>query len=56
MFGKFSFFSYRLHHIQAHYRLNLLTHMHQLAAHNILSNHAQLHLIVESISLWRAWH
>ena len=27
---------------QAHYRLSLLTHLHQLAAHNILNNHAQL--------------
>jgi len=44
-------FSYRLHHIQAHYRLNLLTHLHQLAAHNILNNHAQLHLTVESSAL-----
>jgi len=44
-------FSYRLHHIQAHYRLNLLTHLHQLAAHSILNNHAQLHLTVESSAL-----
>jgi len=44
-------FSYRLHHIQAHYRLSLLTHLHQLAAHNILNNHAQLHLTVESSAL-----
>ena len=44
-------FSYRLHHIQAHYRLSLLTHLHQLAAHTILNNHAQLHLTVESSAL-----
>ena len=44
-------FSYRLHHIQAHYRLSLLTHLHQLAAHNILNNHAQLQLTVESSAL-----
>ncbi len=44
-------FSYRLHHIQAHYRLSLLSHLHNLAAHNILNNHAQLQLIVESSAL-----
>ena len=44
-------FSYRLHHIQAHYRLSLLTHLHQLAAHLVLNNHAQLHLTVESSAL-----
>jgi len=44
-------FSYRLHHIQAHYRLSLLTHLHQLASHNIFNSHAQLHLTVESSAL-----
>ena len=44
-------FSYRLYHIQAHYRLSLLTHLHQLATHNILNNHAQLQLTVESSAL-----
>ena len=44
-------FSYRLYHIQAHYRLSLLTHLHQLATHQILNNHAQLQLTVESSAL-----
>jgi len=44
-------FSYRLHHVQAHYRLSMLAQLHQLAAHNVLNNHAQLHLTVESSAL-----
>ena len=44
-------FSYRLYHIQAHYRLSLLTHLHQLATHQILNNHSQLQLTVESSAL-----
>ena len=31
---------------QAHYRLSMLAQLHQLAAHNVLNNHAQLHLTV----------
>lgn len=43
-------FSYRLHHIQPHYRVTLLSHLHSLAAvpH---TNQNQLHLCVESTAL-----
>ena len=34
--------------LQAHYRLSLLTHLHQLSAHTFLNNHAQLQLTVET--------
>ena len=34
---------------QAHYRLSMLAQLHQLAAHNVLNNHAQLHLTVSNI-------
>ena len=36
---------------QAHYRLSLLTHLHQLSAHTFLNNHAQLQLTVETSAL-----
>ena len=36
---------------QAHYRLSMLAQLHQLAAHNVLNNHAQLHLTVSNILL-----
>ena len=36
---------------KAHYRLSLLTHLHQLATHQILNNHSQLQLTVESSAL-----
>ncbi|XP_058942997.2 mediator of RNA polymerase II transcription subunit 23 [Pocillopora verrucosa] len=43
-------FSYRLHHIQPHYRVTLLSHLHSLAVvpH---TNQNQLHLCVESTAL-----
>ncbi|XP_059618578.1 mediator of RNA polymerase II transcription subunit 23 [Phlebotomus argentipes] len=43
-------FSYRMHHIQPHYRVQLLSHLHSLAAvpH---TNQMQLHLCVESTAL-----
>ena len=36
---------------QAHYRLSMLAQLHQLAAHNVLNNHAQLHLTVSNVVL-----
>ncbi|XP_013404828.1 mediator of RNA polymerase II transcription subunit 23 [Lingula anatina] len=41
-------FIYRLHHIQPHYRVQLLSHLHTLVA---LTNQNQLHLCVESTAL-----
>jgi mediator of RNA polymerase II transcription subunit 23 len=43
-------FSYRIHHIQPHYRVQLLSHLHSLASvpH---TNQMQLHLCVESTAL-----
>lgn len=43
-------FSYRMHHIQPHYRVQLLSHLHSLASvpH---TNQMQLHLCVESTAL-----
>ena len=35
--------------LQAHYRLSMLTHLHQLAAHNILNNHAQVRLLATTL-------
>ncbi|KAH8032628.1 hypothetical protein HPB51_026081 [Rhipicephalus microplus] len=43
-------FSYRLHHIQPHYRVQLLSHLHSLAAVP-QTNQTQLHLCVESTAL-----
>ncbi|XP_066272187.1 mediator of RNA polymerase II transcription subunit 23-like [Branchiostoma lanceolatum] len=43
-------FSYRLHHIQPHYRVQLLSHLHSLAAVP-QTNQNQLHLCVESTAL-----
>ncbi|OXA45173.1 Mediator of RNA polymerase II transcription subunit 23 [Folsomia candida] len=43
-------FCYRLHHIQPHYRVQLLTHLHSLAT-NTHTSSAQLHLCVEMTSL-----
>ncbi|OXA58541.1 Mediator of RNA polymerase II transcription subunit 23 [Folsomia candida] len=43
-------FCYRLHHIQPHYRVQLLTHLHSLATNSHTSS-AQLHLCVEMTSL-----
>lgn len=47
-------FSYRLHHIQAHFRLNLLTHLQGGLVggnHPMLSKNAQLSLCIESTAL-----
>ncbi|KAG1666788.1 Mediator of RNA polymerase II transcription subunit 23 [Nymphon striatum] len=43
-------FSYRLHHIQPHYRVQLLSHLHSLASVP-QTNQTQLHLCVESTAL-----
>ncbi|PVD23184.1 hypothetical protein C0Q70_16447 [Pomacea canaliculata] len=43
-------FSYRLHHTQIHYRVQLLSHLHTLATIQ-QSNQNQLHLCVESTAL-----
>ncbi|XP_029639982.1 mediator of RNA polymerase II transcription subunit 23 [Octopus sinensis] len=43
-------FSYRLHHIQPHYRVQLLGHLHSLASVP-QTNQNQLHLCVESTAL-----
>ncbi|XP_063986050.1 mediator of RNA polymerase II transcription subunit 23 [Diachasmimorpha longicaudata] len=43
-------FSYRMHHIQPHYRLQILSHLHSLAAVP-QTNQTQLHLCVESTAL-----
>ncbi|KAL4235920.1 Mediator of RNA polymerase II transcription subunit 23 [Mactra antiquata] len=43
-------FSYRLHHIQPHYRVQLLGHLHTLSTIP-LTNQNQLHLCVESTAL-----
>ncbi|XP_068610263.1 mediator of RNA polymerase II transcription subunit 23 [Brachionichthys hirsutus] len=43
-------FSYRMHHVQPHYRVQLLSHLHSLAAVP-LTNQNQLHLCVESTAL-----
>uniref|UniRef100_A0A3P9PB18 Mediator of RNA polymerase II transcription subunit 23 n=1 Tax=Poecilia reticulata TaxID=8081 RepID=A0A3P9PB18_POERE len=43
-------FSYRMHHIQPHYRVQLLSHLHSLAAVP-QTNQNQLHLCVESTAL-----
>ncbi|CAH1789085.1 unnamed protein product [Owenia fusiformis] len=43
-------FSYRLHHIQPHYRVQLLSHLHSLASVP-QTNQNQLHLCVESTAL-----
>uniref|UniRef100_A0A1B6D9V1 Mediator of RNA polymerase II transcription subunit 23 n=1 Tax=Clastoptera arizonana TaxID=38151 RepID=A0A1B6D9V1_9HEMI len=43
-------FSYRMHHIQPHYRVQLLSHLHNLAAVP-QTNQTQLHLCVESTAL-----
>nr|XP_022905695.1 mediator of RNA polymerase II transcription subunit 23 isoform X1 [Onthophagus taurus] len=43
-------FSYRIHHIHPHYRVQLLSHLHSLAA-GPQANHTQLHLCVESTAL-----
>ncbi|XP_074000494.1 mediator of RNA polymerase II transcription subunit 23 isoform X6 [Numenius arquata] len=43
-------FSYRMHHIQPHYRVQLLSHLHSLAAVPQTSQN-QLHLCVESTAL-----
>ncbi|XP_059485779.1 mediator of RNA polymerase II transcription subunit 23 isoform X2 [Neocloeon triangulifer] len=43
-------FSYRMHHIQPHYRVQLLSHLHSLAAVP-QTNQVQLHLCVESTAL-----
>ncbi|XP_020291253.1 mediator of RNA polymerase II transcription subunit 23 [Pseudomyrmex gracilis] len=43
-------FSYRMHHIQPHYRVQLLSHLHSLAAVP-QTNQTQLHLCVESTAL-----
>jgi mediator of RNA polymerase II transcription subunit 23 len=47
-------FSYRLHHIQAHFRLNLLTHLQGGlvgGTHPMLAKNAQLSLCIESTAL-----
>ncbi|XP_077861463.1 mediator of RNA polymerase II transcription subunit 23-like, partial [Saccoglossus kowalevskii] len=43
-------FSYRLHHIQPHYRVQLLSHLHSLAIVPQTNQH-QLHLCVETTAL-----
>ncbi|XP_065332205.1 mediator of RNA polymerase II transcription subunit 23 isoform X2 [Cloeon dipterum] len=43
-------FSYRMHHIQPHYRVQLLSHLHSLASVP-QTNQVQLHLCVESTAL-----
>lgn len=43
-------FSYRMHHIQSHYRIQLLSHLHSLAQIPP-TNQMQLHLCVESTAL-----
>ncbi|XP_034947212.1 mediator of RNA polymerase II transcription subunit 23 [Chelonus insularis] len=43
-------FSYRMHHIQPHYRVQILSHLHNLAAVP-QTNQTQLHLCVESTAL-----
>ncbi|XP_074643703.1 mediator of RNA polymerase II transcription subunit 23-like [Tubulanus polymorphus] len=43
-------FSYRLHHIQPHYRVQLLGHLHSLSS-LAQTNQTQLHLCVESTAL-----
>uniref|UniRef100_A0A3Q3JPP4 Mediator of RNA polymerase II transcription subunit 23 n=1 Tax=Monopterus albus TaxID=43700 RepID=A0A3Q3JPP4_MONAL len=43
-------FSYRMHHIQPHYRIQLLSHLHSLAAVP-QTNQNQLHLCTESTAL-----
>ncbi|TRY84462.1 hypothetical protein DNTS_035817 [Danionella cerebrum] len=43
-------FSYRMHHIQPHYRVQLLSHLHSLSAVP-QTNQNQLHLCVESTAL-----
>ncbi|XP_014240192.1 mediator of RNA polymerase II transcription subunit 23 [Cimex lectularius] len=43
-------FNYRIHHIQPHYRVQLLSHLHSLAAVP-QTNQTQLHLCVESTAL-----
>ncbi|KAM9316931.1 mediator of RNA polymerase II transcription subunit 23 isoform 5-T5 [Gastrophryne carolinensis] len=43
-------FSYRMHHIQPHYRVQLLSHLHSLAGVP-QTNQNQLHLCVESTAL-----
>uniref|UniRef100_A0A8C1XQ15 Mediator of RNA polymerase II transcription subunit 23 n=1 Tax=Cyprinus carpio TaxID=7962 RepID=A0A8C1XQ15_CYPCA len=43
-------FSYRVHHIQPHYRMQLLSHLHSLTAVP-QTNQNQLHLCVESTAL-----
>ncbi|CAG7693757.1 unnamed protein product, partial [Allacma fusca] len=43
-------FCYRLHHIQPHYRVQLLSYLHNLAA-NAHTNLIQLHLCVEMTAL-----
>ena len=43
-------FSHRMHHIQPHYRVQLLSHLHTLAA-VAQTNQNQLHLCVESTAL-----
>ncbi|KAF7988683.1 hypothetical protein HCN44_001256 [Aphidius gifuensis] len=43
-------FSYRMHHIQPHYRVQILSHLHSLAAVP-QTNQTQLHLCVESTAL-----
>eukprot|EP00088_Acartia_fossae_P046262 TRINITY_DN4995_c0_g1_i10.p1 TRINITY_DN4995_c0_g1~~TRINITY_DN4995_c0_g1_i10.p1 ORF type:complete len:863 (-),score=187.80 TRINITY_DN4995_c0_g1_i10:454-2823(-) len=42
-------FSYRVHHVQAHYRLTLLSTLHGISSH--VPNHAQLSLMLESSAL-----
>lgn len=43
-------FSYRMHHIQPHYRVQLLSHLHSLSSVP-QTNQTQLHLCVESTAL-----
>eukprot|EP00794_Sanderia_malayensis_P004577 gene4577-5179_t len=46
----FEMFSYRLHHIQPHYRVTLLSHLHSLATVPLTNKH-QLHLCFQSTAL-----
>ncbi|KAI5729263.1 hypothetical protein M8J76_000799 [Diaphorina citri] len=50
LFTLLEMFSYRMHHIQPHYRVQLLSHLHSLAAVP-QTNKTQLHLCVESTAL-----
>ena len=47
-------FSYRLHHIQSHFRMSLLSHLQSAlvgGSHHVLIKHAQLNLCIESTTL-----